>query len=120
MLGSDFREHVGPDQFRSVGWLPVSIRVDHIMISYVFKIKHGLAPLYLQDAFLQQSNVHSYNTRLSHNGAYALPKVKSFGMKSFRYLGAKLWNSLNSHLVQITEFNLFKSSLKKHLFSSLK
>ena len=35
---------LGQDVFKAVGWLPVSKRVDQIILNHVFKIKSGTSP----------------------------------------------------------------------------
>ena len=35
----DSRAHVGSGGFKSLGWLPVSKRVDQIILNHVFKVK---------------------------------------------------------------------------------
>ena len=35
----DSRAHVGSEGFKSLGWLPVSKRVDQIILNHVFKVK---------------------------------------------------------------------------------
>ena len=38
ILQMDLRSHVGADTFRSLGWLPVSKRVEQIILNHVFKV----------------------------------------------------------------------------------
>ena len=37
----DSRAHVGSEVFKSLDWLPVSKRVDQIILNHVFKVKSG-------------------------------------------------------------------------------
>ena len=41
VLKKDPRSHTGSNEFKSLGWLPVSRRVDQIVLNQVFKIKSG-------------------------------------------------------------------------------
>ena len=75
--------HVGANEFKSIGWLPVSRRVDQIILNHVFKIKSGQSAQYMAENFIQASSLHSYGTRLRESGNFSIPKVKSFGKKSF-------------------------------------
>ena len=47
VLNLDPRAHVGHQQFESLNWLPVDKRVEQIMMCHTFKIKHNLAPDYM-------------------------------------------------------------------------
>ena len=85
------RSHIGQDAFKAVGWLPVSQRVDQIILNHVFKIKSGTSPDYMTEQFTPANSVHSYSTRFRENGCFSLPKVKSFGKKSFAYRGCILF-----------------------------
>jgi hypothetical protein len=34
--------------------------------------------IYIEEYFIPQVSIHSYNTRLSNNGTFAIPKIKGF------------------------------------------
>ena len=46
VLNMDSRAHVGSEVFKSLGWSPVSKRVDQIILNHVFKVKSGQSPNY--------------------------------------------------------------------------
>jgi hypothetical protein len=119
VLDLDARSHIGPNHFRSLNWLPVNKRVDQIILCHVFKVKNGMAPDYMGKYFIPQVTVHSYKTRLSNKGAFAIPKVKGFGSKSFCFVGSSLWNKLPAELSSIGRLPSFKISVKKYLMDSL-
>ena len=73
--------HVGPEHFKFLNWLPVTKRVDQIMLCYVFKIRSGTAPDYLSDFFNLASSVHGYSTRFRDNDSYTILQAKGFGQK---------------------------------------
>ena len=62
------------------------------IIGHVFNCIAGQASEYLQ-VFERVKESHHYNTRHSVN-ALILLKVGSYGIKSFHYIGAKIWNAL--------------------------
>lgn len=80
-------------------WLKVANRVKFKALSYMFKIKSGTAPQYLQDL------VHPYQPpRLlcsTTQGKFLVPKIKlsRMGGRSFACLGPTLWNSV-PHITQ--------------------
>ena len=112
VLKIDPRSHVGANEFKSIGWLPVSCRVDQIILNHVFKIKSGQSAQYMAEHFIQASSLHSYGTRFRERGNFSIPKVKSFGKKSFVYNGCILWNDLLSHIKEKLSIYDFKMLLK--------
>ena len=75
VLKMDPRSHVGADEFKSIGWLPFSRRVDQIILNHVFKIKSGQSAQYMAENFIQASSLHSYGTRFRESGNFSIPKV---------------------------------------------
>ena len=76
VLKMDPRSHVDANEFKSIGWLPASRRVDQIILNHVFKIKSGQSAQYMAENFIQASSLHSYGTRFSKSGNFSIPKVK--------------------------------------------
>ena len=118
VLDLDSRFHIGPEHFKDLNWLPVSKRVDQIILCHVFKIKNGIAPQYMGDNFTPQDTLHSYRTRLSNKGAFAVPKVKGFGSKSFFFHGITLWNKLPASIAQSEKLPVFKTSVREFLMET--
>ena len=75
------------------------------------------APSYLC-SFRKVSDVHSHNTRNSNN-SYVIPRVMSYGIKSFMYNGAKSWNALPNHVRTQESKDAFKTKCKAHLFREM-
>ena len=115
VLNLDQMIHVGPEHFKILNWLPVTKRVDQIILCHVFKIKSGTAPDYLGEYFSLASSVHGYSTRFRDNGSYTIPKVKGFGKKSFAYKGCMLWNDLPLYIRKINGLREFKDAVKNYL-----
>jgi hypothetical protein len=117
VLNLDPRTHLDVTHFNRLNWLPVQKRVDSITLSHVFKIKHNIAPEYLNEHFIPADSVHSYSTRFRETGCYSIPKVKGFGMKSFSYNGCKLWNTLPTSVKNINKLADFKLAVRKHMYT---
>ncbi|KAH3711415.1 hypothetical protein DPMN_071084 [Dreissena polymorpha] len=73
----------------------------------------------MEESFIPQDSVHSHKTRSCSRGAFAIPKVKGFGSKSFCSLGCSLWNSLPADISSIERLPSFKIAVKKYLMDSL-
>jgi len=58
------RARVGHRHVQSRNWLPVNKKVEQISLCHLFKIKHKLAPAYMDYHLVPQDTVH-YSTSLS-------------------------------------------------------
>ena len=83
------RSHIGPDVFKSLGWLHVSKRVDQIILSNIYKItrKSGTSPDYMKEQFVPTSSVHSYSTRFRKKRQFFSSKGEKFWKEVFRISG---------------------------------
>ena len=108
------RSHIVSAVFKSNGWSPVSKRVDQIILNHIYKVNSGIFPDYMKEQFVPTKSVHSYSTKIRENGSFSLPKVKSFGKKSFVYRRCILWNELPNNVKQIHSFQTFKTAVKSH------
>ena len=98
-------------------WLPVSKRIEFKLLCIVFKVlnRNYLCPAFLRDILKLKQNSYS----LRDGPKLVVPRVNSsLGRRSFSYCGAKLWNSLPQKMREETDFQLFRKSLKTHLFRS--
>ena len=110
--------HVGANELKSIGWLPVLRRVDKIILNHVFKFKSGQSAHYITEYFIQASYLHSYCTRFRESGNFSIPKRKSFGKKTFVYNWCILWNDLPSNIkekLSIYDFKMTVKSISKEL-----
>ena len=110
------RAHIGPDEFRKIGMLPVEQRVNQLKLNHMYNIFNGHAPEYVKNQVQRYSNC--YNTRNSIS-SFMIPRVKGCGSHSFNYTGAVLWNTLPLSLRQSNSISVFKKSVKDHLMSHM-
>ena len=96
----------------------VEYRVTQIKVNHMFSIVHGSAPEYLKNS-VNITREPAHNTRSSSFAGYIL-NVKSFGIKSFFFLGRKLWNSLTYSIQCITDKFKFKEMIKGTLWNRLR
>ena len=52
VLKLDPRTYIGSDEFKTLGWLPVSKRVDQIILNHIFRIKSGTLPDFMKEHFI--------------------------------------------------------------------
>ena len=110
-------EWMTPQVSLTFGWPTLQSRRDYLKCMLVFKSLHGLAPAYLIDEFSHSRDFHSYNT--CHRDLLRLPLARTTKYQgSFRFSGAKIWNTLPLDLRSehdIYEFALI--DLKRHFRS---
>jgi hypothetical protein len=102
-------------------WLPVHARIQFKVLLFAFKAIHDLAPSYIKD-FINVKSKSSFNLR-SNNGTLLEPPagrmLTTLGARSFHAAAPHLWNSLSLGIRSLTSIDLFKKSIKTHLFSNV-
>ena len=75
----------------------------------VFKCIRGMNPPYLNEMFTIKDQPYNFRDQMM----VALPKFKTqtYGYRSFRYYGGKVWNALPINVKTVTEINAFKRHL---------
>ena len=81
------------------------------MLQEIFKTIHNENPNYMKD--LIEDRPSKYPTRRKHDLYVPTANQKTYGQKSFRVYGSKLWNILPSEIKKFDNFNEFKRKLKE-------
>ena len=115
LTGSGPQEH-REDMFTKLKWLSLANRQQLHKCVMVYKALNGLAPPYIRDSFVSNSQVHSYRTR-NCNKLNIKPYKKEYYAKSFEISGARTYNNLPENVTCATSLNIFKSQLEKHLLT---
>ena len=97
LLTAPPRFHVGANEFKTVGLLPVECRVEQLKLGHMFNIINLKAPEYLR--INVEMVHHRYPTRAS-NLACVIPRVKGSGQTSFFYSSVCHWNKLPTEIKQ--------------------
>ena len=105
--------------FKDLKLLELSEIFELRLSTFVFDSVNKTSPSCFHNFFLFNSSVHQYSTRQASQGdLYLLRKNSSqYGLKSIRYLGAKLWNSLPVELRNAPSKVSFKTKMKFYLLS---
>ena len=83
-----------------------------------YKCIHGMAPYYLTSKFCNRASIHGRKTR--NCDQLQIPLYTSAArQRSFKFRGAKIWNSLDTDLKEHKSLKNFKLALKSRLFSNL-
>ena len=90
------------------------------LLTYIFDSVNKTSPSCFHNFFLFNSSVHQYSTIQASQDDLYLSRKNSFqyGLKSIRYLGTKLWNSLPVELRKAPSKVSFKTQMKIYLLSS--
>jgi len=75
-----------------------------------FKIIHRKSPQYLHD--LIDIKARSYNFRSKNTAAVPRVRTTRYGLKSFRYNAAQIWNELPNHCRQESSFDQFRNIIQ--------
>ena len=97
------------DLLKQLGRVTLAEERAHKILGTIFKILHGSCPVSIRD--LIQCRISAYNLR--GKDILKLPKVNTtkYGLKSWRYYGPKLWNSLPDSVKSLTTYAAFRKAL---------
>lgn len=116
VTGSGKYDHITP-VLMNLHWLPVEKRIIFKLLLLTFKARMNLAPSYIKDLIQEykpQRNLRSSKKCLLQEHTYNL---KSYGARAFSVAAPVLWNSLPNNIKELNSIEVFKSSLKTHLFN---
>ena len=103
--------------FKDLKLLKLSDIFEFRLLTFVYDSVNKTSPCCFHGFFLFSSSVHQYSRRQASQGYLYLSRMNSlqYGLKSIRYLGAKLWNALPVEFRNAP----WKISVKKQLKSYL-
>ena len=111
-------DHITP-LLNELHWLPIKSRITYKLATMCFKITKCNGPSYLNDLLIP----HTANRplRSKQNNTFVIPKTKlsTYGDRAFSHAGPSVWNKLPDDMRSMTDFNVFKKSLKTQLFKEL-
>ena len=81
---------------------------------FMFKTINNLMPNFMRDLFVENQNIHDYDTRQKHNIHIFnyRTNIKFFSIKSN---GPIVWNEIPHHIRQVPSIHIFKRKLKNIL-----
>ena len=103
---------------KELHWLPAPDRITFKVLLLTYKALHGEGPLYLRN--LLHWHLPSRTLRSADELLLKVPKtrLKTFGDRAFQAAAPRLWNSIPISIRQSSSTNIFKRSLKTHLFKT--
>ena len=113
------REGIRYKHLRKINWLPVAERVNQFIAVSVYKFFNTLAPIYMAEIFIKSENIRT--TRSTDETKLLIPRRRNeYGKNCLSYLGATIWNSINSTIRKVKTCNTFKHKIKDKYFSDIK
>ena len=107
-------DHITP-VLQRLHWLPIKFRIQFKVILLTWKAFHDKAPVYINE--LVHFHNPSRHLRSSDKRLLSVPRTfSSYGDRAFYACAPKLWNSLPSNLRFCNSLDVFKKTLKTHLF----
>ncbi len=81
------------------------------MVTGIFKALHGFSSIYIRDLFEEKNKIYNLLSTVS----LKQPKCNTvtYGLNSFRYKGAKIWNDLPNKIKNSITLAEFKNQIKK-------
>ena len=98
--------------FRTLGWLPIDVRIHYFTAVAMFNIMNGQYPVDLVNIFTQNNSVNDHNTRGGTNIRVKKYNL-SIGQQIFAYRGAKVWDNIPEHIKNVTTVESFKTMFLK-------
>ena len=89
---------------------PLHIKRMKLMSCEAYKIINELSPTYIRD--LINVKVSQYNFRNEHQDSQPQVNSSRYGLKSFRYEAARIWNSLPNNIRTTESFPHFKRLIR--------
>ena len=80
--------------------------------------ENNLVPIYFREDFVSIHSVHSIGTRQSEKGDLFVLRCNAtqYGLRSIRYSGVRIWNSLPVKIRDSPSLSSFKKKPKDYLF----
>ena len=93
--------------FKILEWLPIDKNVQFRQATLVYKALNNMTPSYMADMFTRSSETAPFSLRSVSNKKLFIPRTH---IKSLRFLGPKVWNSLSTNSRKASTLSQFKKS----------
>ena len=111
---SKYDDHTDP-LFNKLSILKLEDLIYYYNAMFMHDYHNSKLPKLFDSFFIQISQIHKYNTRLASKSSISLPYARTnYGKFNIRFNGAKVWNSIDEELKNLSK-TLFKKKLKDAL-----
>ena len=109
------RDHITPVLI-DLHWLPVHLRCEHKLLTYVFKALNGTAPQYIQELITPFQPTRSLRSQSGNFISVPDTRTRKYGDRRFDKAAAAAWNGLPSQIRHSNSYPQFRKSIKTYLF----
>lgn len=102
------------NMLQTLQFMSVKQRICYNTLIFIFKIREGLLPKYLQDRITYISERHDHSTR-QQNDFYIHFRQKSFAQNYLFFKGLIMFNALPNKVKQIKNLNSFKREISTYV-----
>ena len=104
---------------RKLHWLSIRARIEHKLLTSVYKCLQGNTSQYLKDLIVEDKPRRNGLQSRSEYKCLHVPRTtrKTLAARSFSVKGPKLRNRIPAKIRKQKTFNTFKSNLKTYLFN---
>lgn len=114
------KHHSSKQALHDLHWLPIKIRIDFKLLTYMYNCSVGNAPEYLLELLTLFQTRRSGLRSSTQTNNYVVPfnKNRTFSDRAFGTIGPKLWNELPQEIKESSTIDLFKKRLKTYYFKN--
>ena len=116
-----FNDSSSPSEplFLKLGFLKLDDIFNLQLVSFVYACINRLAPPVFDNYFNYISNIHDHNTRQAARGDIFIERrnTMQYGIKTVRYAGTQLWNSIPIEVRRSPSISTFRSNFLEFLLS---
>ena len=115
---SEPKSHSEP-LFKSLNLLKLNDLIEFQILSFIYQWSHKLLPPCFSEYFKFTSSVHSHSTRQSCNRNLYVASVNTaqYGLRSLKFAGPRLWNSLPTCITNTSSLRIFRKTLKTSILN---
>ena len=111
----DYREYRGLELVKSINIMNVEERLHYFENLLMYKCMKDLAPPYLSNQIIKQTDISKRITRSSNQNNLYYQRTKGMKRNSIFIRGAKEWNNLPQEVKSSKSIDNFKVNLKSHM-----
>ena len=106
----------GVELVKQLKWMSVKQRYEYFCLLLMFKCVHGQASDYLCNNVIMECEIANRVTRATYSNNVHVPYTTTeYARRTLIYNGAKLWNTLPSHVKNVCNIESFKSYVKRFI-----
>ena len=110
-------DHPSAPLFQALNWLPFFQRCNYHMGVLIYKAFHNLAPVYLSNLLINETDASAnYNLRSKNRNDIPHPLIKSrYTKNTFQYSAMVVWNEIPVQIRTCDKLDTFRKHYRNYL-----